>query len=382
MAERQLVIGYRGRRLPFWYGNLGQEKLLIGQKMRQLCEERNIPADIEWEEDNCKATLGTESGANVFDFDGSLRQSVERLLADNPTVSYQEVFETYLAEHEGKIITNQVSPKTFEAIACRTALVLFEGAYSGVVQPHVHYIPLKKDLSNVDEVLAKLGDDHYLERLTERAYNDVIASGRHTYERCIQAFDALICQRLKRNNGIRLVSGLVGYQQPLEPGQSPVSNGPSHYGRSIVTSTPLFAAPPVFASTSPMQGTEGAESDVADTTINALPLPTALTLAQAPASLLVYALGSRLKQAASRRLAPYPALFRPMRLLYTRVLRPLYHGVRSPRESYVRVHLSLVRRLAPYPVLFRFSRWLYRRSVLSLYGWVSRSGSRSGPVGR
>ena len=57
---------------------------------------------------------------------------------------------------------NQISPRVFEAIALRTALVLFEGEYSGIIAPGVHYIPLKKNLSNLDDVLSLLGDDEYL----------------------------------------------------------------------------------------------------------------------------------------------------------------------------------------------------------------------------
>jgi hypothetical protein len=90
---------------------------------------------------------------------------------------------------------NQISPKIFEAIACRTALVLFEGRYSGVLEPGKHFLPLKKDFSNVDEVLAKLHDDTFLEALTERAYQDIIGSGRYTY----QAFIGLVDAALERN---------------------------------------------------------------------------------------------------------------------------------------------------------------------------------------
>jgi hypothetical protein len=84
---------------------------------------------------------------------------------------------------------NQISPRAFEAIACRTALVLFEGLYSGVLEPGKHFIALKKDFSNVDDVLAKLQDDAYLEAMTERAYADIIGSGRFSYEGLVRLVD-------------------------------------------------------------------------------------------------------------------------------------------------------------------------------------------------
>ena len=207
IGNRQWVIGYRGRPLGYWYGDLGREKLEIGRRMKQQCQARGIPANIEWREEDriygtcwytfvasCRAMLGTESGSNVFDEDGSIRRNIEQALKETPDLSYEEAHRRFVADHEGKVVMNQVSPKVFEAIAHRTALVLFEGTYSGVVQPHLHFIPLKKDFSNVDEVLAKVQDDEYVRQMTERAYQDVIASGRYSYAAFISDFDRVVAE--------------------------------------------------------------------------------------------------------------------------------------------------------------------------------------------
>lgn len=112
---------------------------------------------------------------------------------------------------------NQISPRVFEAIVHKTALVLFEGTYSGIVKPDVHYIPLKKDFSNVDEVITKLQDDVYLEALTERAYTDIITSGRYSYRQFIKKFDQFLAQRLsKSNTNQMLLFGLLGSQTTLK----------------------------------------------------------------------------------------------------------------------------------------------------------------------
>ena len=190
LAERDIHIGYRGRRMPHHYGALGFEKYQIGLEVRRLAEARGAPVDIEVDDSrriygedwyrflgSCRATLGTESGANIFDCDGSLA-ALGRRLASQP---FEAVYARHFAAHDGKVRMNQVSPKIFEAIRLRTALVLFEGEYSGVVQPDVHYIALKKDFSNIDEVLAKVADARYLEAMTARAYSDVIGSGAYSY---------------------------------------------------------------------------------------------------------------------------------------------------------------------------------------------------------
>ncbi|MGE5329805.1 MAG: glycosyltransferase [Deltaproteobacteria bacterium] len=205
ISERKTIIGYRGRPLPYWYGNLGQEKKLIGQKMRKICEDRGIPCDIEWEEEkriygngwvdfleSCKATLGTESGSNVFDDYGTIRANIEKELEERPNVSYDEIFKDYLSEHEGKVIMNQISPKMFESISLKTALILYEGSYSNILIPEKHYIELKKDYSNIEEVLRKVNDDNYLQALVDRAYEDILESGRYSYESFVKSFDEAI----------------------------------------------------------------------------------------------------------------------------------------------------------------------------------------------
>jgi hypothetical protein len=208
IAQRSVLIGYRGRNLGYWYGDLGQEKVSIGKRMKEICGQRNLKTDIAWKEEDriygngwfeflgrCKATLGTESGANIFDFDGTLCTQIQQELSREPKLSYEEVRKKYLEGREGAIVMNQISPKVFEAIACRTALVLFEGRYSGILEPGKHFLPLKKDFSNVDEVLARLHDDAFLEALTERAYADIIGSERYTY----RAFVQLVDEALERN---------------------------------------------------------------------------------------------------------------------------------------------------------------------------------------
>jgi hypothetical protein len=67
--------------------------------------------------------------------------------------------------------------------------ILFEGKYSGILQPMVHYIPLKKDFSNLDDVIRGFRDAALRRTLTENAYRDLIASGGYSYERFVASFD-------------------------------------------------------------------------------------------------------------------------------------------------------------------------------------------------
>jgi SAM-dependent methyltransferase len=226
LSERPLVIGYRGRELHPRYGDLAREKWLIGERMREICAQRRIKHDIESSEDrriygrkwyeflaSCRATLGTESGSNVLDADGGLRGRIDAARAAEPDLSYEEIHARFIGERDGAIRMNQISPRIFEAAAVRTALILFEGAYSGLVTPWEHYLPLRKDFSNVDDVLARLDELPALEAMTARAYAHLIASGNFGYPAFVRGLDDYLESRVKPSG-----NAPIGMESIVPPG--------------------------------------------------------------------------------------------------------------------------------------------------------------------
>lgn len=224
--ERKWKLGYRGRSLPFIYGDLTREKWLIGARMKEICAEKGVPANIAVDDEsriygrdwvdfirNCRGTLGTESGSNVFDFGGKALRGIREYLKSHPDADYQTVHDLFLKDIDGKIKMNQISPRIYEAIAYGSALVLFRGEYSGVVEADRHYIPLEKDFSNVDEVLAKLDDIPLLEEMTERAFADVIASDRYSSSAYVARIDDFLEKRVKPS-GWRPVTVIGGWTDP------------------------------------------------------------------------------------------------------------------------------------------------------------------------
>lgn len=211
--SRPIDIGYRGRTLPFWLGELTQEKVWIGQGVLARAEQHGLRCDIGWAEQDrvygkrwirflssCKATLATESGASITDFDGSVERRTKQYLAAHPGVGFREVQQAVLEPFEGNVRMNQVSPRVFEAAALRTGLILFPGDYSGVVQPWVHYLPLQKDFSNLAEVVGKLRDQRLMRTMIERTYRDVVASGRYAPRAFVEEFDEIL-SRHERTRG-------------------------------------------------------------------------------------------------------------------------------------------------------------------------------------
>lgn len=200
--QRVLDIGYRGRRLPFYTGRGAQEKTGIAIGFRERAKDSGLKLDIEIDENrriygdrwyefvaNSRAVLGVEAGVSIFDVEDVARTEAEKLLAGQPDMSFEELSERLLYQWEDNIFYRTISPRHFEAAAFRVCQILFEGHYSGIMQPMVHYIPLKKDFSNFDDCLRMFQDKVLRRELTDNAHRDLIASGKHSYRRFIEGFD-------------------------------------------------------------------------------------------------------------------------------------------------------------------------------------------------
>lgn len=225
-SQRNLIVGYRGRELSIRYGKFCREKADIGKAVKSYCVARGIAHDIEWTEESriygpswyqfiasCRAMLGTESGSNVFDWDGTLAAKFEVF---GQTRNDEEIYRCLIEPLEMDGVMNQISPKVFEAIAMRSALVLFEGRYSGVVEPERHYIPLRKDFGNLDSVFSVLHDGHYVDEMTDRAYREIIQSGKYSYNQFVSMVDKMV-SRIVTANSIKcrnVKSGVILKKNP------------------------------------------------------------------------------------------------------------------------------------------------------------------------
>ena len=90
---------------------------------------------------------------------------------------------------DGQIRLNQISPRCFEAAALRTVMVMYPGEYSGRLEAWRHYIPLAKDHSNMEEVVAALGDASLIDNMTERAYEEVALAPENSYATFVEEVD-------------------------------------------------------------------------------------------------------------------------------------------------------------------------------------------------
>ena len=251
-SQRSLMVGYRGRPLPIRYGQLGVEKIEIGRIVKSYCDLHGIRNDIAWSEESriygsawydfvisCRSMLGSESGSNVFDWDGSLASEISKYKEARPAASELDIYRDLIQPREITGLMNQLSPRVFEAIASRTVLVLFEGEYSGVIRPWEHFIPLRKDGSNLPEVVKKLADGQFVDWLADNAYNHVIASGLYSYRSFVRFVDLEISVGCAALAGEPVIDQMASTSEVIDMRPSAITTEPIRSAAPLVVPTSI-----------------------------------------------------------------------------------------------------------------------------------------------
>lgn len=209
--DRPLDIGYRSRAVSPYLGDLGREKIVVAERFQEISKRYGFRSDISVREEDriygrawinflksSRFTLGSASGASVVDFTGDIYRNCENYLALNPGASYDELKDRFFTEAEGKYVIDTVSPRVFESAALGCTMVFHEGFYGGVLRPGVHYICVKKDYSNIEDVVAQMKDSALTRQIAANAYHDLIASGAYSYRTFGNWFDTVLDKNVKR----------------------------------------------------------------------------------------------------------------------------------------------------------------------------------------
>lgn len=202
MQDRKTDIAYRAWRAPFWLGEHGTLKVKVGEIVRDAALNLGLRCDISLDDAatilgddwlkfmaDARATVGVEGGASVLDHDGSLKSLVEAYCAANPDADFEAVRKACFAARDHELDLACLSPRHLEAAMTKTAQILIEGDYNGILQKDVHYLPLKPDFSNLSEILERLKDESALNTMVERAHKDVVQSNLYTYRGFVEGLE-------------------------------------------------------------------------------------------------------------------------------------------------------------------------------------------------
>lgn len=205
--DRPIDLGYRARKLPANYGKHGQLKYELVELFDTHLIGKGLMADIKNTNDilseenlkvvklgeswtdfllSCKAFVGCEGGSSLLDPDGSIKEKVSAYEKQYPGATFQEIENACFPGLDYNISCFAISPRHFETAMAKTLQVLVEGNYAGIFLPNRHYLCLKRDFSNIDEVLNSLKNNELCQKLIDTAYEDIVISGKYTYRAFVQ----------------------------------------------------------------------------------------------------------------------------------------------------------------------------------------------------
>jgi len=194
IGARTIDIGYRAWRPDYSLGRHALLKARVGEAFAAAAAGAGVKADISLRDEDtilgddwyrfmlrCRWMIGVEGGASLLDADGSIRERTAAYRASHPGATFDEVEAACFPGLDGSINLVSISPRHLEACATGTAQVLVAGSYNGILEPEVHYLPVRPDLADVPDVIERLRDEALRDRIAARAHADIAASGRFEY---------------------------------------------------------------------------------------------------------------------------------------------------------------------------------------------------------
>ena len=187
-SARPIDVGFRGDR--FRSELIGdEERARVIDHFARLPPETPIAVDIayrriprsEWSTflSRCKATVGAESGTYFLERDDATQSAVTQYLGEHPAATFEEIYDNFWRMKDSPVSGKAISSRHFEAAGTKTCQLLVEGSYNGILEAGVHYIPVRRDLKDINDATRRLFDTAERTRIADAAYEHV-RSG-HTY---------------------------------------------------------------------------------------------------------------------------------------------------------------------------------------------------------
>ncbi len=93
-----------------------------------------------------------------------------------------DILKTFFADYQRPpVYSKAISSRHFDAIGTKTVQVMLPGRYNDILRPDVHFIELKRDYSNIDDVMKRFHDLEYRTKMVDTAYEYVLAEHTHRH---------------------------------------------------------------------------------------------------------------------------------------------------------------------------------------------------------
>lgn len=228
--NRPLDFGYRAYRADFNFGLHGLHKIGVGEHVLAISAQLGLKVDISFAPEatflgkawfefllQCKGTLGCESGVSMLDHDGSIRARVQSYLGRAPNATFTEVEAACFPGLDNSLNLLTISPRHFEAMMTNTTQFLVEGRYNELLRPWRHYIPIKKDYSDILPQISLVRDAKMMKDINEKCAHEILNNPELTYAYFVQFIEktlqihSTLKQRVLRLPAIRLAGRNQGH---------------------------------------------------------------------------------------------------------------------------------------------------------------------------
>jgi hypothetical protein len=189
-ASRPIDIGFIGDRYSYAIGDV--ERTELAEYFSQNSLRQRLSTDIrigrklriprhQYVEflNSIRGTIGAESGTYYLEKTDRTQKEVEAFLSRCPEATFEQVYERFFKHYPKPVNGKAISSRHFEAAGTKTCQILLQGHYNGILEPNTHYIPLKKDYSNVDDVLEAFADQDFVRKMVEETYEYVMDGHTH-----------------------------------------------------------------------------------------------------------------------------------------------------------------------------------------------------------
>lgn len=105
-------------------------------------------------------------------------------------VDFEEVFELFFKNKSCPVYGKCISSRHFDAIGTSTIQIMFPGRFNDILAADKHYIALKRDFSNIKEVLEKIDDPGFCMKMATDNLNMILEN--HTYQHRVETILKLI----------------------------------------------------------------------------------------------------------------------------------------------------------------------------------------------
>ena len=250
-AERRWDIGQRVTMYPPRGGRHARLKGVTARNVKRAAEARGLRVDVSTSEEDillgsdwyrflgdCRFVIGAEGGMSIWDPYGEIADRIEAYTADRPDADFEEIEAACFPNEDGRYVFAGFSPRLFEAAIMGCCQILVEGEYRGILRPYEHYIPLKRDCSNIEEVFRLMQDEAKAERRIRATYQTLVEDPQYRFSNFVsQVMDYIRNTRRvgrTKNNDVRFDAIALKHRAELQVAVSHRAESEGFDGEALV----------------------------------------------------------------------------------------------------------------------------------------------------